>query len=363
MAHGPARRPPTEDTEPAAGHAAAPPMDGVEARVLTRIQRDFPVVSRPFAALGEELGLTEDEVRSAVTRLSERRLIRSLGPVFDPRALGYVSTLCAASVPAEKVDTVAAIINARPEVTHNYLRAHPVNLWFTVIAQPEARLAQIIAELERDTGLVIHNLPAERLFKIRVEFDFTDGAPVSAAAPASALVSPAAPGSGVPAAGGASLSGFPTEEDRAAIRALQDGLPVEARPFAAVAARAGLSEGELLARTTLFLERGYLRRLGALVRHRATGVTANAMSVWRCPLEQAEAAGQTMTGFREVSHCYQRPAFEGWPYTLFAMIHAATEEGCQSAAARLSEATGLSDYELLFSTRELKKTSMRYFVS
>ncbi len=358
MPHGQTRKPPT-DGEPAVRaegrHGSGrglEALNGLEARILTRIQRDFPVAPRPFDVLGVELGLSGDEVRRTVETLFERKLIRTLGPVFDPRALGYVSTLCAASVPADRLDEVAAIINRRPEVTHNYLRDHALNLWFTLITRPAARLAEIIGQLEGETGIVIRDLPAVRLFKIRVEFDFTDGA----AATAGDREPPAR-------AGGVSPDpGFPSQTDQAAIRALQEGLPVDERPFAAVAARAGLSEADLLAKVAFYLEHGYVRRLGALVRHRATGITANAMSVWVCPPERMERAGQIMSGFRQVSHCYQRPTFTGWPYSLFAMIHGAAPEECRRTAAEISEATGLTDYQLLYSTRELKKSSMKYFV-
>jgi DNA-binding Lrp family transcriptional regulator len=146
-------------------------MDRTDKKILNRIQRDFPIQNRPFRALGEELDLSEEEVLERIGKLREQGYIRHLGPIFDPRAIGYVSTLCAAKVPPERVEEVAEIINGYAGVTHNYLRDHNYNIWFTVIAQGREGVRKVIEQIKEKTGIDdILDMPAERFFKLRVEF-------------------------------------------------------------------------------------------------------------------------------------------------------------------------------------------------
>jgi DNA-binding Lrp family transcriptional regulator len=126
----------------------------------------------PFKALAEELGVTQGNIMKAINWLSAKGIIRKLGAVFDLRSLGYTSTLCACQVPRDRVDEVAAIINAYPGVTHNYIREHDFNLWFTLIAGSEEELARQIGEIRQRTGIDdIINLPALKTFKIGVSFN------------------------------------------------------------------------------------------------------------------------------------------------------------------------------------------------
>ncbi|MBM7865507.1 AsnC family transcriptional regulator [Heliobacterium gestii] len=152
-----------------------------------------------------------------------------------------------------------------------------------------------------------------------------------------------------------------TETDKKLIRLLQDDLPVAPRPFAVLAEQVGLTEEEVIARTRRYQEQGLMRRFGVALRHREVGFTANGMGCWDVPEERAEEVGRIMATFSEASHCYQRPRFDGWPYSHFTMLHGQSREECAAVARRISEATGITNYRLLFSTEELKKTSMRYF--
>ena len=151
------------------------------------------------------------------------------------------------------------------------------------------------------------------------------------------------------------------ELEKQIVRELQKGLPLVSQPYLVLAERLGLSETELMDKIKEFLDRGLLRRFGAAVKHQELGFVANAMIVWEVPEEQVLKAGQTMAGFVEVSHCYQRPSYPDWPYNLFTMVHGQNEGECQKIALQLSEATGLKKYKLLFSTAELKKSTMKYF--
>ena len=151
------------------------PLDETDQRIVNRIQSSFPAVPRPFAALGEELGLDEDTVLSRVKRLKESGIIRRIGGNFAPDRLGFVSTLCAARVPAEKVEEFTRVVNRFPGVTHNYLRENPYNVWFTFIAESRERIEKSLAEIRQATGVTdILDLPAIRVYKIRAEFKVGD---------------------------------------------------------------------------------------------------------------------------------------------------------------------------------------------
>lgn len=151
------------------------------------------------------------------------------------------------------------------------------------------------------------------------------------------------------------------ETDKGLIRQLQGDIPLMERPFMEIAEKMGISESELIQRARLFKEKGYIRRFGATLRHRQAGFSANGMGVWIVPEGDRERIGKIMATFKEVTHCYERPSFEGWPFNLFTMIHGQSKEECFEVAERISEATGITDYKLLFSSREFKKTSMQYF--
>lgn len=152
-----------------------------------------------------------------------------------------------------------------------------------------------------------------------------------------------------------------TDLEKAVIRELTGDLEVIPQPFDPIAQKVGISQRRLLTIVRRLKEEGYIRRFGATLRHRNSGFAANAMVVWLIPEERIDAVGRTMASFREVTHCYHRRPQGKWPYNLFTMIHGATEEACQRIAREISRATGMSDYKLLFSQRELKKTTMRYF--
>ena len=131
-------------------------------------------------------------------------------------------------------------------------------------------------------------------------------------------------------------------------------------PFRAIAAEFSLGEDELLERIRGYQASGMLRRFGAILHHQTAGFTANGMSVWNVPDHDVERVGAVMTGFAEVSHCYVRPRLPDWPYNVFGMIHGHSEDQCCALAARISDTTEIRDYDMLFSIREFKKSSMVY---
>ena len=149
--------------------------------------------------------------------------------------------------------------------------------------------------------------------------------------------------------------------DKKIIARLQGDLPLQAEPFAAIAAEVGISESELLEKLEAYLAAGVMRRLGTILRHHQAGYSANAMVGWAVPAELVETAGQVMATFSAASHVYLRPTYPDWPYNLFTMLHGKAPDELEKTAAEISERTGITAYKLLYSTREFKKTSMKYY--
>jgi DNA-binding Lrp family transcriptional regulator len=152
-----------------------------------------------------------------------------------------------------------------------------------------------------------------------------------------------------------------SEEDKKLIRKIQGDLPLSFTPFASVARQLGWEEKEVLKRVRRFIRRGRIRRFGAILRHQKAGYQGNAMVVWKVPENQISRITRAMIAFPAVSHCYLRPSLPQWPFNLYTMVHGPGARDCRLIAQQLSKETGLKDYQLLFSKREHKKSSMRYF--
>ncbi len=300
------------------------------------------------------------EALGRLAALGRKGFIRRFGGIFDTRALGFSSTLVAAAVPPERLEAVAATVSEFPGVTHNYAReGEAYNLWFTVGAASPRGLEETLDEVARRTGIARWLcLPAVRVYKIGVKLDLTGS---GEGAPAEGRPAHAAPKR--EAASGATPADPETLDaaDRRLIAVMQGDIPLVERPFAEAGRAAGLPEDEVLRRLNRFREAGWLRRVAAILDHRRAGFAANAMSVWQVPDDRVDEAGRAMAAFPEVSHCYRRPTTPDWPYSLYAMIHGRTPEDCRRVAEEIARAVRPEAYNLLYSTREFKKTSMTYF--
>jgi len=324
-------------------------LSDLDRKVLARIQGDFPLAVDPYAELARDLGCSPEDVWRSVAGLRRVGVIRRLGASFAAGPLGYLSTLVAARVAPGRIDDAAAAASAFPEVTHNYERDAAFNLWFTVIAADRARLEAILAAVRQVPGVEeVHELPARQHVKIRVEFAFDAGAAAAAQAPVPPADEPAGP---------LALDAL----DRRTICLACGDLGPERQPFGAWAATLGIPEEDLLARLAAYRRAGAMRRFGAVLRHRAAGFTANGMSVWNVPGADSATLCARLAACPEVSHCYERPRFPGWPYNVFAMIHGHSRADCLALARSVAEGTGVKEYAVLFSLREFKKTSMIYF--
>jgi DNA-binding Lrp family transcriptional regulator len=321
-------------------------MNETDKRLLDIIQDDFPLIREPFEEIASLLHISPNDVIMRLKRLKNDSMIRRIGATLDSKKLGYCSTLCAMKVPHHRVDEVAQIVNEYIGVTHNYIRDHDYNMWFTITAKSQQKLRRTMEEIKEGSGInELIDLPAIRVFKIRVRFPMTDAISGKIARRTQS--------------GDQKIN--LTEIDKDIIRGIQGDITLIRRPFDAIADKIGIEVTELLTKMQRMRDQDIMRRFGAIVRHRNLGFTANAMGAWIVPDDKAEEIGIKMAAFQQVSHCYQRPARPGWPYNMFTMIHGKSKEKCEEVAELMSENTGINNYRLLYSTRELKKISMKYF--
>ncbi|MBX5469596.1 MAG: AsnC family transcriptional regulator [Thermoleophilaceae bacterium] len=330
---------------------AAAPLNDLDRRLLNLMQGSFPIAPRPYAEVARLAGVSEDEVLRRVQRLLDDRIIRQVTPIFDTRALGYSSMLVAAKVDPENPHRAARVINAHPGVSHNYLRNHDFNLWFTIAVEPDSRLGLdgTLEVLAREAGAEsLRQLPTLKLFKIRMDLEMEGDTRELAKAGVAEEPREIVP---------IDLS----ELDIEVIRATQGDMPVVPEPYAPAALKLGISTRRLLDQLESLRERGGLRRVAAILYHRRAGFSANGMGVWKVPDERIMELGPLMASFRGISHCYQRPTYEDWPYSVFTMAHGRSKEECDAILDSIAERTGIEERATLYSSTEFKKIRLLYF--
>ena len=333
---------------------ALPSLDPVDRALLNRIQEDFPLAPQPYAALGQALDRSEDDVLSRLARLRQARVVRQISAIFDTRALGYQSTLVAMRIPPERLEEAAALISEHPGVSHNYARRHEYNLWFTLAVPPWQDVAEAAQALGRRAGAeVTRVLPTLRLFKIGVRLDVAGERSPEAREEARIYN-----GADVERGQAAPL----TARDIAFIRELQRDLPEAARPFDGYAAALGCTVEDIFSWCAEQTRSGRMRRFAAVLRHQNAGFVSNAMGVWRVPTERVEEVGPLMASFAAVSHCYERPVYPDFPYNLYTMVHGRTREECLRTLESIAARTAVADHQYLWSSREFKKERVLYFL-
>jgi len=332
-------------------HGAAIPLEELDKKLLNLMQGRFPIEPRPYQRVAELAGIDEQAAMARVQHLLDQRIIRQVTPIFDTRALGYSSMLVAAKVDAENPHRAASVINAHPGVSHNYLRNHEFNLWFTIATEPDSKLGLegTLDALAQEAGAEsVRQLPTLKLFKIRMDLEM-EGTTEDLARAAVA-------------ADPVELDPQPYDDfDIAVIRALQGDMPVIPEPYAPAAAELGIPQERFLAHLSGMQERGLLRRVAAILYHRRAGFSANGMGVWKVPDEQILDVGRRMAAVRGISHCYQRPTYEDWPYSVFTMAHGRSKEECDAILDSIAETHGITERATLYSSTEFKKIRLLYF--
>jgi DNA-binding Lrp family transcriptional regulator len=332
-------------------YGAAIPLDDLDRRLLNLMQGSFPIEPRPYLRVAQLAEIEESEAMARVQHLLDERIIRQVTPIFDTRALGYSSMLVAAKVDAERPHRAAQVINSHPGVSHNYLRNHEFNLWFTIATEPDSKLGLdgTLQALAEEAGAEsVRQLPTLKLFKIRMDLEMEgDTDALAAAAVATEPIE---------------LDPQPYDEhDIEVIKALQGDMPVVQEPYAPAAATLGLDQESFLDHLAGMQERGLLRRVAAILFHRRAGFSANGMGVWKVPDADIHEVGRQMAAVRGISHCYQRPTYADWPYSVFTMAHGRSKEECDAILDSISAMTGIEERATLYSSTEFKKIRLLYF--
>ncbi|MSX02534.1 MAG: Lrp/AsnC family transcriptional regulator [Actinobacteria bacterium] len=330
---------------------AAVKLTDLDRKLLDLMQGSFPIAERPYEAIAKEAGIPEAQVLESIQRLLDDRIIRQVTPIYDTRALGYGSMLVAAKVDPEHPWRAAKIVNSHPGVSHNYLRNHDFNMWFTLAVEQDSKLGLqgTLDLLQEMTGAEsIRQLPTLKLFKIRMDLEMSgDTDTLSKRGVAEEPVELEAQ----------SYDDF----DRAVIRATQGNLPVVSNPWQGAADELGIGVDELLSYLEALKERGILRRVAGILYHRRAGFSANGMGVWQVPADKIAEIGPQMAAYRGISHCYERPTYADWPYQIFTMAHGRSKEECDAILDAIADEFPIEDRATLYSSTEFKKIRLLYF--
>ena len=315
--------------------------------VLSRIQKKFPLVERPFAVIAEELGITEDEVLEILRQEKEANIIRQTSAIFDTKRLGYKSSLVAFKIDESKIDDAVAIINAHPGVSHNYERNHEFNIWFTMAVAPDSKLGlertiEILAELTEAEDYIM--LPTLKLFKINVKLN-TTGKDEKKEKVKKVIHK--------------DIELTPLHHQ--IIMRAQNDIDFVQEPFKGIIDELDIDYDTFFATLQELQEAGVMRRFASILNHRKAGFNANAMVVWDVDEENGEEIGEKAAAFSAVSHCYLRPKYENWPYNLFTMVHGKTTEETNAMIEEMAKEIESKSHMPLYSSREFKKVRIEYF--
>ncbi len=327
-------------------------FSAAEEHILDIIQSDFPLTVRPYSAIGRIVGENEDEVLNILQSLKTRNIIRQISAIFNGKFLGFNTALISFQLPEQALENAARIVNAHPGVSHNYQREHPFNLWFTLSVPDELNLEQHVRTLARRASCACFlYLPGVKTFKRRVQFELNTRQ--KKATPMFQPVEEQSTRHG--------KITLPEKIQNGIMQELQQDLPLSLTPFTDIARRFQI-ETETLFDFLAYLQTSQrMNRFAGIVRHRQLGFTANAMVVWNVPVETVEAFGQYASEKSAISHCYERVTYPEWPYNLYTMIHGQSQSEPQSIIDELAEKFSLTDYQILYSSREFKKQRVNYF--
>ena len=316
--------------------------------ILSRIQKRFPLVAKPFKVIADELNMSEDEVLSILQEQKKNNIIRQTSAIFDTKRLGYISSLVAFKIPADKIDDAVKIINSHPGISHNYERNHDFNIWFTLGVAPDSKLGlektlKILAEATEADDYIM--LPTLKLFKINVKLNTTGKdekkEKVKKVVHTDIEMTPL---------------------HHAVVRRAQYDIDMVSEPFKNIIDELEIDYDKFFSILQELQEAGVMRRFASILNHRKAGFSANAMVVWDVDEgEKGEAIGETAAAFSAVSHCYLRPKYENWPFNLFTMVHGKTTEETNGIIAEMAKEIDSKNHMPLYSSREFKKVRIEYF--
>lgn len=316
-------------------------------RLCNVLQEDLPICWKPFDDLAKYLGTDEKTLLQQIEQLKELGVIRRISAFINYRSLGMISTLVAAHVPQENLQAVAKAVNALDNVSHNYLRQHHYNMWFTLQAPSTQRIDLTLSDLSGRFGIDFHSLPVERFFKLDVRFDA-----LGEGASDDGLLRNITPQPG-------NETVVLNENQKRILSGLQKQLRLTSEPFDFLCGD-GLGPEDVLKIINELINQGVIRRIAAVVNYLKLGYTANVMFAGQVPQDRIAWVGEKLAAFPIVSHCYERKTFEGWPYNLFAMVHGRSMGEIQQVINQFVEAEKIDAFELLPTAKELKKQPVKY---
>lgn len=322
-------------------------MDELERRFINRYQGGFPLEEHPFANVAAALDSDPQTLIERIRCLLEDGTLSRFGPLYDAASMGGALTLAALCVPPARFDEVAERVNSLPEVAHNYQREHELNMWFVIAAESTALLQRAIERIEQTVNLPVYNFPKQQTFYLGLWILVDESGKVRTQ----------------PVPGPLKQGGMIIDEmDRRIVQATQEGLPLQKAPYTEVAAACGCDTDTVMRRIRRMLDRGVIRRIGAVPNHYRLGLKGNGMSVWDVDDLRLQELGARVGRLDFVSHCYERPRhLPRWPYNLFAMVHGHDRDEVGALVGEIADLLGRASrvHEVLFSTRILKKTGLR----
>jgi siroheme decarboxylase len=298
------------------------------------LQNGLPIVTRPFAEIACQLNSDESTVISETKKLFELRLFRRISVTVNYRALGKTSALVAAHVEESQLPSVVAGVNDLVGVSHNYLRDHYYNLWFTLQAASQTQIERVIAKLAAGSGIAFYALPAIQTFKLDVRFDAESDGKSLLPCEQNVLATECTEHE----------AALLSEEETAVLRKLQQNLEIVPEPFP-----------DALPVILNLFEKGVIRRMAVVVDYRRLGFAANAMFVCAVEEERMTDVGRRLAELNNVSHCYRRSPFPGWSYNLFGMMHGRDMAYLENIVGDFTSAQKIRHYALLRTLQEFKK--------
>jgi DNA-binding Lrp family transcriptional regulator len=322
-------------------------MNELSRQFINRYQGGFPIEEQPFASVAAELGTDAATLVSMIQELLDEGVLSRFGPLYDASSMGGSLTLAALSVPEDRFDEVTRLVNDLPEVAHNYQREHTLNMWFVIATETPKLLQQAIDQIEQAANLPVFNFPKLQTFYLGLWLMLDEAGGISTQ----------------PIPGPLKQGGMIIDElDRKIVQVTQSGLPLQTAPYTEVAGACGCDTQTIMQRMRHMLDRGVIRRIGAIPNHYQLGLRGNGMSVWDVNDDRLLELGAQVGRLDFVSHCYERPRhLPMWPYNLFAMIHGHDRGEVKDKLAQIVDLLGpdCKQHDVLFSTRILKKTGLR----
>ncbi len=315
--------------------------------ILSRIQKKFPLVAKPFKVIADELGMSEDEVLAILQVEKKNNIIRQTSAIFDTKRLGYKSSLVAFKIAQEKIDDAVKIINSHPGISHNYERNHDFNIWFTLAVAPDSKLGlektlEILAKLTGAQDYIM--LPTLKLFKISVKLNTTGKddkkEKVNKVKHTEIELSPL---------------------HHQIIKRAQYDIEMVSEPFKKIIKELDIDYETFFNILIELQEAGIMRRFASILNHRKAGFNANAMVVWDVDETNGESIGEKAAAFSAVSHCYLRPKYDNWSYNLFTMVHGKTTQETNGIIEEMAKEIESKSHMPLYSSREFKKVRIEYF--